>query len=120
MADRRSVMIRHYTMSGSMDELMRKVDVQFAHQLDAMNSASSAAPVQVPPGILSYQAVRTGENTLLTITVFASGAHLERAQQQAQDIRRSLSEFDVEEVETISGDVMISRTADQALEPVRP
>jgi ribosomal protein S3AE len=63
-----------------------------------MNAASSAAPVQVPSGILSYQAVQTGDDTLLTITVFASAAHLERAQQQAQDIRKSLSEFDVEEV----------------------
>jgi hypothetical protein len=113
-------MIRRYKMSGSLDELMRKVDVQFAHQLDAVNSASSTAPVQVPPGIMSYQAVRTGDNTLLTITVFASAAHLERAQQGAQDIRKSLSEFDVEEVETVSGDVMISRMSDAMLEPVRP
>jgi hypothetical protein len=120
MADRRSVMIRRYKMSGSVHELMRKVDAQFARQLDAMNAASSSAPVQVPSGILSYQAVQTGEDTLLTITVFASAAHLERAQQRAQDIRKSLSEFDVEEVETVSGVVMISRTDERALEPVWP
>jgi hypothetical protein len=118
MPERRSVMIRRYTMTGDMDDLMRKVDARFAGQLDA--APGTDAPVRLPPGILGYQAVRTGDHTLLTITVFASDAHRERAQQGAQDIRRSLAEFDVAEVETFAGDVMISRMAEELLEPVRP
>jgi hypothetical protein len=118
MPERRSVMIRRYTMTGDMDDLMRKVDARFAGQLDA--APGTDVPVRLPPGILGYQAVRTGDHTLLTITVFASDAHRERAQRGAQDIRRSLAEFDVAEVETFAGDVMISRMAEELLEPVRP
>jgi hypothetical protein len=120
MSDRKSVMIRRYRMKGSMDELMRTVDVQFARQIEAMGGGGSAAAVQVPPGILSYQAVRTGPDTLLTITVFESAAHLERAQQGARQIRESLAAFEVEEVDTFSGEVAISRVTSAALDPVRP
>jgi hypothetical protein len=107
------VMIRRYSMSGSMDALMRTVDRQFAAQLSADGSPDGTA-VRLPEGIVGYQAVRTGENTLLTITAFASAALLERAQQAAADIRRSLAEFHVEEIETFSGKVDINR-ADAAL-----
>jgi hypothetical protein len=103
-----------------MDDLMRKVDLQFANQLEAMNSASPTEQVQVPPGILGYQAVRTSDDTLLTITVFASTEHLERAQQGAEQIRQSLAEFNVAEIETFFGEVAISRMSEELLEPVRP
>jgi hypothetical protein len=120
MTQRKSVMIRRYRMSGSMDELMRAVDTQFAHQIEPLDGAHTAAPVVVPPGIVSYQAVRTGPDTLLTITVFETAAYLERAQQGARDIRQSLAAFEVEEIETFSGEVMIGRAGEAMLEPVRP
>lgn len=66
------VMIRQYQMTGSMEDLMAKVGSLYAAQLSSATSSSSAAPVRVPAGILSYQAVRTGDDTLLTITIFAS------------------------------------------------
>lgn len=119
MSDKKSVMIRRYRMEGSMDELMRTVEVQFARQIEAMGGGSAGA-VQVPPGIISYQAVRTGPDTLLTITVFESAEHLARAQQGAEAIRKSLAAFHVEEIETFSGEVAISRARDAALEPVEP
>jgi hypothetical protein len=120
MNDTKSVMIRRYRMNGSMDELMRTVDAQFARQIEAMGGAASGAQVQVPPGIVSYQAVRTGVDTLLTITVFESVAHLDRAQEGARAIRKSLAAFQVEEIETFSGEVAISRATGAALDPVRP
>ncbi len=116
----KSVMIRHYRMKGSMDELMRTVDVQFARQIEAMGGGDTGAPVEVPPGIVSYQAVRTGSDTLLTITVFESAAHLERARQGAEAIRKSLAAFDVEEVGTVTGDITISRATGAVLDPIRP
>jgi hypothetical protein len=109
------VMVRRYKMAGSMDRLMETVERQYAEQLSKANT-SHAAPVRVPPGILSYQAVRTGEDTLLTITVFESAELLEQAQQGAGDIRRSLSDFHVEEIETFSGEVAISRISDKLVQ----
>ena len=114
------VMIRRYQMSGSMDELMVKVDQLFAAQLSASAAADTPAPVEVPAGIVSYQAVRTGTDTLLTITAFKSAELLERAQRGAAAIRRSLAEFEVEELETFSGEVAISRASEDLLTPVRP
>ncbi|MCM0673347.1 hypothetical protein NCC78_01190 [Micromonospora phytophila] len=114
------VMIRRYKMSGSMDDLMRKVDQQFAAQLSAGAPSDIGAPVEVPAGIVSYQAVRTGTDTLLTITVFDSEEYLERAQQGAAAIRRSLAEFNVEEIETFTGEVAIHRASEKLLPSVRP
>src|SRR5689334_21798872 len=104
------VMIRRYKMAGSMTELMDKVAKQFASQL---SGADPAGPVRIPVGILGYQAVQTGPDTLLTITTFESAEVLERAQQGAAVIRRSLSEFSVEDIETFSGEIQISRISDK-------
>ncbi|WP_396911051.1 hypothetical protein [Mycolicibacterium sp.] len=108
-------MIRRYRMTGSMDRLMEKVASQFAAQLSTEDPEGPAAPVRIPAGILSYQAVRTGDDTLLTVTVFASAELLARAQQGAADIRQSLKEFHVEEIETFSGEVSISRVSEALL-----
>jgi hypothetical protein len=78
------------------------------------------SPVQVPQGILSYQAVRTGDDTLLTITAFESEGHLHRAQQGAAAIRKSLAEFDVVEIETFAGEIQISRASEQLMTTVSP
>ncbi|HZU50179.1 MAG TPA: hypothetical protein VFA16_23460 [Mycobacterium sp.] len=98
-------MIRRYKMTGSMDELMHQVQRRFASQL---SGAAVSEPVRVPAGILSYQAIRTGDDTLLTVTVFESADLLQRAQQGAADIRASLAEFSVEEIETYDGEVNVS------------
>ncbi|NIK61973.1 hypothetical protein [Kribbella shirazensis] len=103
-----------------MDDLMVNVDRLFAAQLSADVPPGAAAPVQVPAGIVSYQAVRTGTDTLLTITAFRSAELLERAQQGAAAIRESLADFEVEEIETFSGEVAISRVSEDLLTPVRP
>ncbi|OLT06004.1 hypothetical protein BJF90_19150 [Pseudonocardia sp. CNS-004] len=46
MPEHRSVMIRRYTLTGDMDDLMRKVDARFAGQLDA--APGTDAPVRLP------------------------------------------------------------------------
>jgi hypothetical protein len=114
------VMIRRYSTSGPMDDLVRRVDRLFAAQLSASTESATASPVRVPTGIMSYQAVRTGDDTLLTITSFKSQEHLQRAQQGAAAIRESLAEFEVEEIETFAGEVQISRASEQSLTPVSP
>jgi hypothetical protein len=103
-----------------MEDLMRKVDRLFAAQLSTATGSATTSSVRVPPGIISYQAVRTGDDTLLTITAFESEEHLQRAQQGAAEIRKSLAEFQVSEIETFAGEVQISRTSEKLLSPVSP
>lgn len=119
MSEPMAVMIRHYTMRGSMEELLARVQQQFARQLTREGQAAGAAAPVVPSGILGYQAVQTGEQSLATITVFESHQHLQRAQAAARDIRESLAEFDVQEVETHSGVIRIS-VVDRRLLEARP
>ena len=119
MPEPMAVMIRCYSMRGSMEELLARVQQQFARQLTRDGQTADAAAPVVPSGILSYQAVQTGEQSLVTITVFETQQHLERAQAAARDIRESLAAFDVQEVETRSGVVRIS-VVDRALLSARP
>lgn len=102
------VMIRRYSMAGSMDDLMDTVATHYAAQFAPGHRwNSSDATVPLPSGILSYQAVRTGPQSLVTITTFESEADLTRAQTAAAAIRHSLGAFDVEEEDTIYGEVDI-------------
>ena len=119
MSEPMAVMIRRYSMQGSMEELLARVQQQFARQLTRDGQAADAAAPVVPSGILSYQAVQTGDQSLLTITVFESQQHLRRAQAAARDIRESLAEFGVQEVETHSGVIRIN-VVDQRLLEARP
>jgi hypothetical protein len=119
MSEPMAVMIRRYSMRGSMEDLLTRVQRQFARQLTRDGQTAGAAAPVVPSGILSYQAVQTGEQSLLTITVFESEQHLQRAQVAARDIRESLAGFDVQEVETRSGIVRIN-VVDQRLLGARP
>ncbi|MBE1583802.1 hypothetical protein ACFPOI_33730 [Nonomuraea angiospora] len=111
--------IRGYRMgTGSIDDLMRKVNRQFANQLSAGGDAASDAPVQVPAGIVSYQAIATGDDTIVTVTVFETEEACRRAEQGVRDIRLSLAEFQVEETHTFTGEVMLSRASEALLTPV--
>ena len=83
-----------------MDGLLARVQQQFVAQLAGDGPRADAAAPAVPPGILSCQAVQTGEESLVTITVFASQQHLQQARAAARDIRESLADFAVEELET--------------------
>ncbi|NJP94798.1 hypothetical protein HCN51_36100 [Nonomuraea sp. FMUSA5-5] len=111
--------IRRYRMgTGSIDDLMSKVNRQFASQLSPEGDAASGAPVQVPAGIVSYQAIAAGDDTIITVTLFETEEACRRAEQGARDIRLSLAEFQVEETHTFTGEVMLSRASEALLTPV--
>ncbi|MGA4987829.1 hypothetical protein [Nonomuraea bangladeshensis] len=111
--------IRRYRMgTGSIDALMRKVNSQFANQLSAGGDAASDVPVRVPAGIISYQAIATGDDTIITVTMFETEEACRRAERGATDIRLSLAEFQVEETHTFTGEVMLSRASEALLTPV--
>lgn len=100
-------MIRRYRMrADSMDELMHKVDVKFVDQL------------QEQLGILHYQAIDTGDGTIVTVTVFEDEDQYRLSERAAAGVREALAEFQVEEVDALSGEVMVSRATGRVLEPV--
>ena len=81
-------MIRRYRMSnGLMDDLMHKVDTQFADRL------------QEQLGILHYQAIDTGGGTIMTVTVFEDEDQYRRSEAAAAGVRKALGEFRVEEID---------------------
>ncbi|MEV0825080.1 hypothetical protein [Nonomuraea rubra] len=111
--------IRRYRMgTGSIDDLMRTVNRQFANQLSAGGGGASEASVQVPAGIVSYQAIATGDDTIVTVTIFETEEACRHAEQGARDIRLSLAEFQVEETHTFTGEVMLSRASEALLTPI--
>ena|SRR5919199_2173442 len=100
-------MIRRYRMSsGLMNDLMHKVDTQFADWL------------QEQLGILHYQAIDTGSGTIMTVTVFEDEDQYQQSEAAAAGVREALVEFRVEEIDAFKGEVMVSRTSEKMLEPV--
>jgi preprotein translocase subunit SecD len=100
-------MIRHYRMGvGSIDDLMHKVDTQFADRLREQLS------------IIQYLAIDTGGGTIMTITVFEDEEAGHRSEAVAAQVRESLGEFQVEEISVFRGEVMVSRATEEVLNPV--
>ena len=100
-------MIRRYLMgTGSLDDLMHEVDAQFADRLKERL------------GIVHYQAIDTGEGTIVTVTVFEDEERRRRAEVAAAGVREALAEFRVEEIEALEGEVMVSRASEMVLDPV--
>jgi hypothetical protein len=94
------MMIRQYrTDKGSVDDLMHKIDTEFADDL------------QSKLGIVSYQAVQTGEREVWTITTFRDSAALEQAQGPAEAVRSRLAEFAVNQLSAASGEILVMRSS---------
>ena len=97
-------MVRRYRMAtGSMGDLMHKVDMQFADRL------------QEQLGILHYQAIDTGDGTIMTVTVFEDEDQCRRSEPAAAGVREGLAEFRVEEIHALTGEVMVSRASEMVL-----
>ena len=100
-------MVRRYRMgAGSMDDLMHKVDTQYADRL------------QERLGILHYQAIDTGHETIMTVTVFEDEERCRRFEAAAAEVREGLAEFRVEEIDALTGEVMVSRATEKVLKAV--
>ena len=100
-------MIRRYRMAaGSIDDLMHKVDTQYADRL------------QEQLGILHYQAIDTGDGTIVTVTVFEDEERFRRSEAAAARVREGLAEFRVEEIDALAGEVMVSRASEKPLRAV--
>ncbi len=99
--------IRTYRFSsGSIDDLMHRVDRDFA---DALGQE---------PGFMGYQVLATGADTLMSISLFSSEDDATRsADLAAQWVAEDLADFGIERIGAITGEVMVSRAAAGMLEP---
>ncbi len=98
---------RRYRMgAGSMDDAMHLADTEFADRLAAQ------------PGFIDYQVVVTGDDTIMSMTIFDDEERcLASNDIAAEFVREHLQPFQVEQLEVIGGEVMVSRAAEKVLEP---
>jgi len=101
------VSIRTYRVgSGSIDELMHRVDRDLA---DAFAQET---------GFMAYQVARTGDRTVASITMFHERDQAERSNELAAEwVAESLADFEVERMGVMGGEVMVSRAVADLLEP---
>ena len=99
--------IRTYRVAvDDIDTVMHKVDVEFADQMAALD------------GFVAYELLQTGMNQVATITTCSDEATAMRTNELAAEwIHRSLGGIDIERIGMFSGEVMVSRAAEEMLVP---
>lgn len=99
--------IRTYRIaSGSIDTLMQRVDRDFAES------------VSQEPGFLAYQAINTGNDMIMTISIFRDREQAEASNELASEwVAEELDDFNVTRVGVIGGEPMVSRVSADMLEP---
>jgi hypothetical protein len=98
---------RRYRMgAGSIDDAMHLADTEFADRLAE------------EPGFVDYQVVATGEDTIMSMTIFEDEEQcLASNDMAAAFVRDHLQAFQIERLDTFAGEVMVSRAAEKVLEP---
>ena len=104
------VSLRTYRIgSGSVDAVMRRVDRDFAEALSQ------------EPGFLAYHAIDTGNDMVMTISLFKDRGQAETSNEMAaQWVAEELSDYDVTRVGVIAGEAMVSRASGEILELAQP
>src|SRR5436190_23649122 len=99
--------IRTYRVGkGSIDDLMHRVDRDLAEAFAQ------------EPGFISYQVAKTGEKTVASVTMFRDREQAEASNDlAAQWVAEELSDFGVERMGVMGGEVMVSRANADMLEP---
>jgi hypothetical protein len=99
--------IRRYRMgAGSMDDAMHLADTEFADRLSE------------EPGFVDYQAVAIGDDMIVSMTIFEDEEQCLASNDLAADfVREHLAPFQVERLEVFGGEVMVSRAAENVLQP---
>ena len=98
--------IRRYRLhSGSMEDLARRVDEDFADRIAAQ------------PGFASYEFLDCGDGEVMTISLFREADEAEASRDLAQQwSEENLGDFGFTRTEALHGEVLVSRAADQMLE----
>jgi hypothetical protein len=99
--------LRTYRIStGSVDALMHRVDRDFAEALSQ------------EPGFLAYQAIDTGNDMIMTLSMFHTREQAEASNELAAEwVADELADFEITRVGVIAGETMVSRAAAEMLEP---
>jgi hypothetical protein len=89
-----------------MDELARRVDEGFAEKICDR------------PGFVSYEFLDCGGGEIITISMFSESDQAESSRELAQQwTEEELGDMQFQRVEALHGEVMVSRAADEMLEP---
>jgi hypothetical protein len=99
--------IRMYRLDdGDMDEALHRADTAMADAIAA------------EPGFIAYEIVRTGADTITSMTTFRDEAGCERSNELAAAfVRDELGDMTITKVGSESGPVAVSRAAREVLEP---
>ncbi|HEY8637113.1 MAG TPA: antibiotic biosynthesis monooxygenase [Candidatus Limnocylindrales bacterium] len=92
--------------AGSIDDLMHRVDRDFAEALAQ------------EPGFVAYQAMDMGSGKICAVSVFADREQADASNDlAAQWVADELEEFEIERMGVLGGEVMVSRAAADMLVP---
>ena len=92
--------------SGSITDLMRRIDRDFAESLSQ------------EPGFMAYQALDMGSGRICTLSVFRTREQADASNELAAEwVAEELSDFDIERMGVLAGEVRVSRARSELLEP---
>ena len=99
--------IRRYRLqSGSIEDVARRVDEDFADRIAAQ------------PGFASYEFLDCGDDEVMTISLFREADQAKASRDLAQQwSEENLEEFEFTRSEALHGEVLVSRAAEEMLEP---
>lgn len=99
--------VRIYRMgAGSVDEAAHIVDEQLADRMAEQ------------PGFVGYELFDAGEGRIVTVTMFQDREGVERSTEMAAEfVRSSLTDFQLERMDVLPGEVLVSRARSEMLEP---
>lgn len=99
--------VRSYRVAGgSIDELMRRVDQEFAPM------------VEQAPGFLAYHVLDKGDGIIVSLSLFRDEAGVTRSNEMATEwVRERLSDFAITPLGVMAGEVEVSRAIAEVLEP---
>jgi hypothetical protein len=99
--------IRRYRLHrGSMEELARRVDVEFAED------------IRRRPGFVAYEFMDCGDGEIMTLSVFGEADQAEASRALAQRwTEEELQDFEFSRLEALRGEILVSRAARDMLEP---
>jgi hypothetical protein len=99
--------IRRYRLHrGSMEELTRRVDEGFAEDIGRQ------------PGFVAYEFMDCGDGEIMTLSVFGEADQAEASRALAQRwTEENLQDLEFSRLETLRGEILVSRAAQDMLEP---
>jgi hypothetical protein len=91
---------------GSVDDLMHRVDRDFAEA------------IAQEPGFIAYECIDMGGGKICTLSMFRTQEQADASNELAAEwVAENLADFSIERMGIMGGDVMVSRAQAEMLEP---